>query len=216
MSSFHSLKIVDVLTLLPSLKMAVRYEYQLKGARHELTATIKFGEIGAHAGSTFRYPDPNFELRTCRLQCLFNCGRDGDTTDKNHSLTMRFPSAHGGGLIRYALNKSTILRLRFPVSHKIVVLLQNSRYEFVPGSIIEVTSEFDPDGRCGSSHTAGVSIHTICNHEALGQYGVYGASCPPLELPHLHPSISESQYLPELFRRERIGHVTPLRPLARQ
>ena len=166
--------------------MAARYEYQLKGARHELTATIKFGEIGAHARINLPL---SRSKRTSRLQCLFNCRRDGDTTDKNHRLAMRFPSAHGRGLIRYALNKSTMLRLRFPVSHKFVVLLQNSRYEFVPDSIIEVTSEFDRGLTVWiQPHPAGVSIHTICIHEALGQYGVYGASCPPVELPHLTPA----------------------------
>lgn len=125
----------------------------------------------------------------------------------------------GGGLIRYALNKSTISRLRFPESHNIVVLLQNSGLSsYVPDSIIEASSDFNPDGLAVwiQSHTAGVSIHAICIPRRLWAVWRLWRSLLALGTTAPLSCISKSPYLPELFRRERIGHGTPLRPLARQ
>lgn len=214
MSSFHSLKIVDVPITVVEDNDKIRISAQKRSSQADSNDQVV--EVEAHTRINLRLS--RFELQAPRLQCSFTCGGDGDTTHKNHINKMRFPSALDGSLIRYALNKSIILRLRFPLSHKIVVLLQKSRYEFVPDSIIEVTVQFVTDGltRWIQPHTAGVSIHTICTHEALGQVWRLRRFLLALGTTTPHSSISKSPYLPELFRRERIGHVAPLRPLARQ
>ena len=47
--------------LIPSLKIATEYEYQLKSAFHKLQQPSRLEKLELMRGSTFGYSDPNFE-----------------------------------------------------------------------------------------------------------------------------------------------------------
>ena len=160
MSSFHSLKIVDIPITVVEDSDEIRISAQKRSSQADNNHS-SLEKLELLRGSTFGYPNSNFEHSDFNPYSIV--GVMVITLTK--IIAMRFPSAHCGGLIRYALNKSTISRPRFTESHKIAIFSRiPGSSSHVPDSIIRGKSGVQPgriDGVDPTTHRRSQHPHNL-------------------------------------------------------